>query len=343
MSRFPSIASPFSRLLRRSTASGFLSVFLIASATSANAEQTDEPPTTPITTEINAAPPKADTRYWRQEDVLKMRDFFNTTIPGTLKKYKLVFSISPSASDAQRGEFIRIPVTLRYGLKEGWEIYGGFTPYIPSPINSGHEHRWGTGEGKAGFRHDWGNWGKVFDHVTVGVETRSPLGIPPANMTDHYSHVTPFINTSRALPWKYTTGYVNFSYDYPFDTPRREAYPDVARNRIVAITPSILYKPGEFGGSIEYGWRYYDQRNLGRSIGYEIKAGPIWDIPLWRTRSWGLPGKWQVEYSVRYTLDQTGGSSINFNSLRVRWRSSVKEVFTKKSYKRVPHVKESDE
>jgi len=335
-SRWQSIAF---RRLQRGAATGCLTTILIIGATAAVAEETDQTPTSPpITADLYAAPPKADTRYWMQEDVLKMSEFFNTTIPGTLKKYKLVFGFSPSGSDARKGEYIRMPMTLRYGLKEGWEIYGGLTPYIPSPINSGIEHRWGTGEGKAGFRYDWGNWGKLFDHVTVGIEARSPLGTPPLTMTDYYSHIVPFINTSRPLPWKAATFYTNFSYDYPFDTPRRELVPWAVRTRTIAVTPAILYKPGEFGIYAEYGLRFYDHRLLGYTLGHEIKAGPIWDIPLWRTRSWGLPGKWQIEYSVRYTIDQAGNPNSNFNSIRVRWRSTPKEVFSKKSYKRVPHV-----
>jgi hypothetical protein len=273
------------------------------------------------------------------EDLLKMTEFFDTTLPGTLKKYKLVLSFSPRASDARSGEFIRLPVELRYGLSNRWEIDGGLTPYCPNPINSGKEHRWGMGEAKLGFRYDWGHWGKVFDHVTIGVDARTPLGKPPYDLIDYYTHVVPFINTSRPLPWKFTTLYVNFSYDHPLDTPYRALAPqppDIVRREVFAITPSILYKPGEFGGFFEYGWRYIEDQVSGAHLGHEFKAGPIWDVPLWRTQSWGLPGKWQVELAGRFTYEE-GSPASHGLSLRVRWRTTLREVFTKKSYKRIPH------
>ncbi len=341
MSRFPTSISQSSRWqsfafrrLQRHAATGFLAAILLAGATTDAAGQTDRPP---ITADRDAPATKADTGYLMEEEILKMREFFNTTIPGTLKKSNLVFSFSPSSSDARKNEYIRIPMTLRYGLKDDWEIYGGFSSYFPSPINSGVDHRWGTGEGKAGFRYDWGRWGKLFDQVTVGIEARSPFGTPPPATTDYFSHVTPFINTSRPLPWKAATFYLNLSYDYPFDTPLRELAPGAVRTSVFSVTPAILYKPNEFGLYAEYGWRFYDHRLLGNTVGHEIKVGPIWDIPLWRTRSWGLPGKWQIEYAMRYTVDQAGSANFNFSFVKVRWRG-WKEAFSKDSFKRVPHV-----
>jgi len=272
------------------------------------------------------------------EDLLKMREFLDTTIPGTLKKYKLVFSLSPRFADARKGEFIRLPVLLRYGLGDRWEIYGGLTPFCPNPINSGIEHRWGTGEGKLGVRYDWGHWGKIFDHVTVGVEGRTPLGKPPFDLIDYYTHVIPFINTSRPLPFEFTTLYTNISYDRSFDTPDRATAPqppDIVRRHVFTITPSILYKPGEFGGFVEYSWRHIEDQVVGTHLGHEIKAGPVWDIPLWRTQSWGLPGKWQVEFSERISFEE-GQKTGHGETLRVRWRSTFREVFSKKSYERKP-------
>ena len=283
-------------------------------------------------------PTKADTQYWMLEDLLKMREFLDTTVPGTLDKYKLVFSFSPRFADANRREFIRLPVTLRYGLKKRWEIYGGITPFCPNPINAGKEHRWGFGEAKLGVRYDWGHWGKVFDHVTVGLEGRTPLGKPPYDLIDYYTHVVPFINTSRPLPFKDTTLYTNLSYDRSFETPYRATPPqppDIVRHHVFTVTPSVLYKPGEFGGFVEYNWRHIEDQAVGTHLGHEVKAGPLWDVPLWRTQSWGLPGKWQVELAGRISFEE-GMRTSHGVSVRVRWRTTVREVLTKKSYERKP-------
>ena len=300
------------------------------------------PPSAPADVDSKAPPrPKSivvEARDRALEDLLRMSEFFDTTMPGTLKKYNLVFSISPRLADARRGEYIRLPVQLRYGLKERWEIYGGLTPFCPNPINSGKEHRWGPGEGRLGLRYDWGHWGKVFDDVTIGVENRTPLGKPPIDLIDYYTHVMPFINTSRPLPWKYTTLLISASYDRSFDSPDRPPAPEppiVVRRHGFALTNGVLYKPGEFGGFVEYSWRHIEDQVLGTHLGHEFKVGPIWDIPLWRTQSWGLPGKWQIEFSERLTFEE-GRDTSRGESLRVRWRSTFPEVFSKKSYQRKP-------
>jgi hypothetical protein len=331
------------RFRMRSRVWACLSGILIAGITPAKAETPETPPAAiPIVANDEVQPTKptkADTRYWMMEDLLKMTEFIDTTIPGTLKKYKLVFSFSPRASDARTGEFIRLPVQLRYGLGDRWEIYGGLTPFCPNPINSGKEHRWGLGEGRLGVRYDWGHWGKLFDHVTIGIEGRTPLGKPPYDLIDYYTHVTPSINTSRPLPFKFTTLYTNFSYDRSMNTPDRAPAPlppIIDRRHVFTVTPSVLYKPGEFGAIVEYNWRHIEDQVIGTHLGHEIKAGPIWDVPLWRTQYWGLPGKWQVELAGRVSFEQ-GSKASNGISLRVRWRTTLREVFTKKSYERKPH------
>jgi hypothetical protein len=98
----------------------------------------------------------------------------------------------------------------------------------------------------------------------------------------------------------------------------------------------VLYKPGEFGASLEYSFRHFENQLGDTHLGHEIKAGPIWDLPLWRTQSWGLPGKWQVEVSGRVTFEEAQKTDTGV-SVRVRWRTSVREVFAKKSYQRKPH------
>jgi len=274
-----------------------------------------------------------------KEDLLRMTDFFDTTLPGTLREHNIVVSFAPRVEDLRKKEYFRLPVVVRYGLVRRWEIYTGIMPYAPNPINSGADHRWGLGEGKLGVRYDWGRWGRVFDAVTLGLEGRTSLGLPPLSLTDYHAHLVPSIDTSRPLPWKFTTLVFNLSYDRAFDAPWREAAPPpptVIRRSVFTVTPSVLYKPGEFGAFVEYNWRHIEDDYLGVHLGHEIKIGPLWDVPLWRTQSWGLPGKWQIELGGRVTMEE--GLDSHYGVLmRVRWRTSLREVFTKESYERKPH------
>ncbi len=272
------------------------------------------------------------------EELLKMTEFFDTTLPGTLKKYNFVFSFTPRIGDVSKVEYVRMPFKLRYGLSERWEVFTGITPFCPNPFNSGLEHRWGLGETRAGVRYDWGRLGKLFDQVTIGIEGRTPLGKPPYTLIDYHAHLVPFINTSRPLPWQFTTFLLNLSYDRGMGEPwRAEAPPPpiVPHESVFTITPSLLYKPGEFGAFVEYKWLHIEDKVLGTHLAHEIKAGPIWDPPLWRTQGWGLPGKWQVELGGRIRLED-GLPDKSGVTLRVRWRTTKRELFAKETYKRKP-------
>lgn len=320
---------------------GLCAWLLLAGTHAATPEPSDKPGADEPAATNDTKTDKAfmgDIRTRMLEDLLRMREFFDTTIPGTMKKYKLVFSMAPRSSDVTRGEFIRVSTLLRYGLKERWEIYGGVTPYVPNPFNTGKDHNWGMGEGRLGVRYNWGHWGKVFDKVTVGLEGRTPLGSPPTKLIDRYSHLVPSINVSRPLPFPDTTLFVNATYDRAVDAPWRSdgpAFPEAIQRHIFVLTHSALYKPGEFGGFISYSFRHFRDRGLNTHLGHEIKIGGVWDVPLWRTQSWGFPGKWQFELAPRVTFEE-GQKTDTGISVRVRWRTSIREVFSKKSYQRKP-------
>jgi len=271
----------------------------------------------------SAPPPSAITSM--REDLLRMNEFFDTTLPGTLKKYNVVMEFTPKFVDFRDHEYIRFPIEIRYGVREHWELYGGLTPFIPNPFNSGHDHRWGPGFALLGVRHDVGSFFGLYDQVTVGLETRAPLGQPPLFLIDRYSHIRPFIAAARKLPWPNTTFLTSYSYDRAMDTPGRGTPPaELPRVHILEIAPSLLYKPGEFGGFAEYTYRHF-QEEVKNHLGHEYKVGSVWDVPLVRSQAWRLPGKWQVELAYKITDEQGVGRSQGI-AMSLRWRTTLREM-----------------
>ncbi|HWA08250.1 MAG TPA: hypothetical protein VG838_02165 [Opitutaceae bacterium] len=259
-----------------------------------------------------------------REDVLRMSEFFNTMLPGTLSQYNVVLDFSPKFSDFRDNEFIRYPLELRYGLTSHTELFGDVIPYSPNPINSGRDHRWGPGEAQLGIRHNFGRIPHLFyDDFTVGFAARTPLGSPPVEINDHYTHLTPTISASRQLHWPHTTLYTTFSYDREVDGP---AVPPIGviRRHTTEIAPGVLYKPGEFGGFFDYTFRHFSQ-DMDAHLGHEFKLGGIWDAPLARTAKWGLPGKWQVELAYRYSTEEGVGRDQGLTA-RVHWRTTLREM-----------------
>jgi hypothetical protein len=202
----------------------------------------------------------------------------------------------------------------------------GLVPFTPNPFNGGRDHRWGPGEAKFGARYDLGTKLPFFDDTTVGVETRVPIGRPPIELNDHYTHLKPFVSAARTLlMWPSTTFYANVSYDRSVDLTHRAPPPtEVVRRNIIEVAPGFLYKPSELGYFVEYRFRHL-REDFGWHLAHEVQFGTIWDIPLARTEEWKLPGKWQLELAYKISHEEGRGSDQGV-SARVNWRTTLREV-----------------
>ena len=262
-----------------------------------------------------------------RERVLRMTDFFDTMLPGVLGENNITVHLQPKFSDLRDREFMRFPIELRYGLTERWDLVGGIVPFTPNPFNRGRQHRWGPGEIKLGARYDLGKSLAFFDETTVGLEARAPLGHPPVQFNDHYTHVKPFVAVSRKLhTWPSTTFYANAAYDRSLDLTHRAAPPpEVVRRDITELAPGLLYKPGEFGYFAEYRFRHLREDD-GTRLGHEARFGTIWDVPLARTAKWSLPGKWQLDLACKAGKEEGRERDVGFTA-RVNWRTTLREVF----------------
>lgn len=261
-----------------------------------------------------------------REQVLRMTDFFDTVLPGTLGAQNVTLHFTPKFGDLRDREFMRYPIEIRYGATNRLEFEAGLSPFSPNPINSGVDHRWGLGEARLGFKYDLAGPVLFYDKMTLGMLNRIPLGKPPIQINDHYTHVQPGIAASRTLrSIPFTTFYTNLSYDRSVKlTSRKPPPPGVTRRHILELAPGLLYKPSELGYFGEYRFRHIQEPDNWH-LGHEIRVGTIWDVPLWRTAQWNLPGKWQLEVAYRFTTEEGRGHSQGVTA-RVNWKTSLREV-----------------
>jgi hypothetical protein len=244
-----------------------------------------------------------------RDEVLRLHDFFDVTLPGIAARHHLIFDFEPKVGDLLRREYVRYPLEVRYGLSKNWEIFGGVTPVSPNPIDEGEDHRWSMGMAKLGVRYALPKAERLgFQKISLGFEGRQPLGNPPLGLIDHYLHLRPSITASRPVTWfEDTTFFLGLTYDRSVWAPGHDDVSSEAVKRHMSeIAPGLLYKPGEFGYFAQYALRHWDE-----PVGYRLehigKVGVIWDMPLERSRKWRLPGKWQFELGVRASdLDGEG-------------------------------------
>ncbi len=277
---------------------------------------------------LRAAEPTPSTAELLRERVLRMTDFLDTMLPGVLDEENLTLAFKPKFGDLRDEEYVRFPVELRYGFTRRLELQAGLVPFVPNPINSGRDHRWGPGEIKLGARYDLGPTLGFFTETTAGFATRIPLGKPPVELNDHYTHVKPFLSAARKLHrWPATTFYSNVSYDRSVKLSRRgPPPPEVIRHHVIEVSPGLLYRPSEFGYFAEYRFRHIAEPDHAR-LGHEIQVGTIWDIPLERSKGWRLPGKWQLELAYHVGHEE-GRDTDHGVSARVNWRTTLREVLT---------------
>lgn len=261
-----------------------------------------------------------------RDDFMSMTEFFDTVLPGTLQRYNTVLDFTPKFTDVRAREFIRFPLELRYGASDTLELFAGLTPFVPNPFNNGWDHRFGPGEARFGFRKNFDNGFLFFDEATYGLETRIPLGKPPYDLIEGYSHVRPFITASRRLVWPHTKVFTTLAYDREVNTPGRDkpSSTRVVRQHIAEVAPGFLYKPGEYGGFFEYEFRHLDEDD-GYRLSHGCQIGMIWDLPRDKTKSWKLPGKWQIE--IAYKVIKEEGRSVDMGIItHVRVRTTLHEV-----------------
>jgi hypothetical protein len=261
-----------------------------------------------------------------REQVLRMTEFFDTMLPGVLEEHNMTVHVRPKFSDLRNYEYWRFPFELRYGLTDHLELQGGLVPFTPNPFNRGREHRWGPGEIKLGARYDIGNSLRFFDDTTLGFETRIPVGRPPIELNDHYTHLKPFVSTARTLRMlPSTTLYANIAYDRSVDLTHRSPPPVIVERRnIFEFAPGLLFKPSQFGYFAEYRLRHI-RNDWGWHLEHAVQFGTIWDIPLERTEKWKLPGKWQLELAYKISHEE-GYETDHGVSARVNWRTTLREV-----------------
>lgn len=272
------------------------------------------------------AEPATNGRVGMKERVLRMTEFLDTMLPGVLEERNITLHFRPKLGDLRDEEYMRFPFELRYGYTSRLELRAGLVPFTPSPFNSGRDHRWGLGEARLSALYDLGPRIPFFDDTTLGFETRVPLGRPPVELNDHYTHLKPFVSAARELRrWPSTTLYLNLAYDRSVDLTHRSPPQDpVERRNIVEFAPGLLFRPSEIGYFAEYRLRHI-RNDFGWHLEHETQFGTIWDVPLERSAKWNLPGKWQVELAYRVTHEE-GRDTDHGISARANWRTTLREV-----------------
>jgi hypothetical protein len=261
-----------------------------------------------------------------QDEVHYISDFFGVRLPETLGQYNLALSYTPRFGDVLRRDYLRFPLTLSYGLTERTDVLAGITPYAPSPFRSGDDSRWGPGRFRTGIRHDLEHPWFGFDRTSLGFDAAVPLGRPPLQLADHYGRLVPSISFTRQLErWPDTRFLLGLVHDHSFSVPFRSENEDMVRVNRTAVSPGLLYKPGNLGYLGEYTFQVIDDRSTGQRLAHVYTVGLLWEVPQTYVPRF-LPGRWRVDTAYQLT-DEEGRPLAHSFSTRVHVRFDFRRFF----------------
>lgn len=235
-----------------------------------------------------------------QGEVRTIHEFFGTRLPNTLGKYNLSLEYTPKFGDFVNREYLRFPLTLRYGLTDRTDLLLGVTPFAANPFRHGDDHRWGPGLVRTGARHRLDSQLLMFHRTAVGFDVQIPMGRPPLSLADYYGRARPFVSFSRDLDsLPHTEFLLGLMHDHAFAVPFRDEDHAFLKAHRTEISPGLLYKPGNLGYLGEYTLRLLDEQTGYRKANV-YTVGLIWDVPQkWVPRF--LPGEWRIDTAYQLT------------------------------------------
>lgn len=242
------------------------------------------------------------------DDQLRIRGIFNTNLPNTERKNSLRFIFHPHFGDFTEKNHLRIPVGLRYGLTDNWEITGEFEGYVSHGFGDVAAFKeFGFSNIHFGTKYHlkemlWDTWDSA-----VGFDYIQPVGHPPMEVTDGLTHMAPFMTFSHRLErdprwrvfWGFGADMVNKT-DVPGRLEKNELGDDS-----VNVTGGVVWDRNR--------WHYTLESQFATSAGigapnngsvFTLRPGVVWDVPDRYTRWVG--GRWVIGVALRSSIGPDG-------------------------------------
>lgn len=131
---------------------------------------------------------------------MQIEGVFNSALPGTEKKNRLKLLFRPHFGDFHRKDYLRVPLALRYGLTDNWDVTGGMEGYFAhgfGDVSWMDEYGFSAARFSTKYRFGhrlWAHW-----DMGVGIDYITPVSSPPADVSDGLKHFRYHVSFSREL------------------------------------------------------------------------------------------------------------------------------------------------
>jgi len=260
------------------------------------------------------------------DDEFLIPEVFQSHLPTTLEKYALRVWLNPHVGDYLNKDHLRLTTGIRYGFSENWEMSMNSDLYFShgrGDVRAFEEY--GAANLQLGTKVNLGQPLFAGWDVGTGFDYSTPLGRPPAELTDGLRHFMPYITFSHRCE---TRPNWRIFWGLRLDEVTHTSLPaELGKNAFGESSTGIT------GGWVidRKNWHYTFEasvdttRLLGQSAAdvLTIRPGVIWGIPS--RRSLRVKGHWVVGIAIKNTFGP-GGNSVGV-SLRLRYSRDFKTPF----------------
>jgi hypothetical protein len=241
------------------------------------------------------------------DDELRIKGVFDSALPGTEKKHHLKLIVRPHFGDFHRHDNLRVPLGLRYGINERWEITGEVEAYFSH----------GFGDTSWWEQHGFSNvhFGTKYQLATVllpgwdtavGFDYLTPVGNPPPDISDGLAHFSYYTTFSRNLPnWPNWRVFWGVGADHVSTTGRPVV---LDKNELgddsVSVSGGFVWQRKALSYTLEMS--YASTRLTGaidRDV-FTIRPGIVWKIPP--QYIFNAKGRWLIGLGTRISYGSDG-------------------------------------
>ena len=277
-----------------------------------------------------AAETPADDRA-RSDDDIRIPEIFASTLPGTMRRHQLRLVFHPRFGDFERYDYVRLPLVLRYGLSDRWQVEGEVQGYFSHGLSGpAFFEEYGFSRARLETKYRFERQLLPSWDTAVGAEVSRPISNPPPGTMDGLRHHRSYITFARRLEarpqirvfWEVMTDFVDQT---EFEAKIRANEP---RDDTVGLSAGFVWDRPSVHYTFETSaltTRLFGQDD--EDIFY-LRPGIIWDIPQ-RYTFYGK-GQWQIGVGTRMSFGPDGtdvGFSgklrINFDAKRWFRRSAA--------------------
>ncbi len=246
---------------------------------------------------------------------------FGNGVVGTVTERAVRISLRPHFGDLLHEDYLGLTGLARYGLTDDWEVSARVDAYI------GH----GLGDVPAfsdpglsrigvGVRHQLMRQGEHELGVVMGLDYNRPVGRPPPEMADAYSHLVPMAVFSRRLETRPEwTVFVRTRLDFvTLTTPAAAGDEDGLREDSWLIGPGVNWERGD--------WSWTLATSLASTLGLAEENNCR--VSLAPSVSWRLPAKWTPGRKTRWVLGLGVSMSAGDGETDVGVRGSLRTDLT---------------